>query len=225
MRLLIIEDERALREHIVNCFKSAGFTCLAEATGSAALETVTVDEFDCIILDRKLPDMDGIDLCRNIRKKHYYTPILFLTALAGVEQRIAGLDAGADDYLTKPFSMDELLARVQALIRRSSYQNNPTITIGNVELDSNHRIVKVNDQETPLSNREFLLLEYLMRHAGKPLTRLQILDHVWETNLEMESNLVDVYINYLRKKINPDNTRLSPIETVRGYGYRFRNDI
>lgn len=164
------------------------------------LESAVVDLYDCIILDRRLPDANGLDICKEIRHQGISTPIILLTAMADVDHKIEGLNAGADDYMTKPFSSDELIARINAVVRRISFQNNPTIHISDVELNPVKRTVKVEGNLISLSNREFLLLQYLIYHSGKPLTRNQIFDHVWEEGPGSGSNVVDVYINYVRKK-------------------------
>ncbi|NOZ74482.1 MAG: response regulator transcription factor [FCB group bacterium] len=221
MRILVVEDEPAIGSYIQDCFVERGYSVDWVTTCEQALETAVVEDYDSIILDRRLPDKDGLFVCSELRSQGITVPILVLTALSGIDQRVEGLNVGADDYLLKPFAMDELVARVQALIRRSSYRNQPNLTIRNISLNSLNRNVTVNGEQIPLSNREFLLLEYLMRHADQALTRSQILEHVWETQRDSDTNIVDVYINYLRKKIDvPQKT--SNIETVRGFGYRFR---
>ncbi|MBC8401217.1 MAG: response regulator transcription factor, partial [Candidatus Marinimicrobia bacterium] len=151
-------------------------------------------------------------------------PILFLTALSGVDQKVMGLDSGGDDYLTKPFDIDELIARVNALVRRASFKQQVQLVIRSIKLDTQRLQVEADGTVLSLSNREFRLLEYLMRNAGRPLTRSQILEHVWDYNMDADSNMVDVYINYLRKKIDIDRNLPSNIETMRGYGYRFRDN-
>ncbi len=221
MRILVVEDEPAIGSYIRDCFEERGYSVDWVTTCEHALETAIVEEYDCIILDRRLPDNDGLIVCSELRGQDITVPILILTALSGIDQRVEGLNVGADDYLLKPFAMDELVARVQALIRRSSYRNQPTLTIRNISLNSLTRTVLVDQKQIPLSNREFLLLEYLMRHADQALTRSQILEHVWESQWDSDTNIVDVYINYLRKKIDSPESP-SNIETVRGYGYRFR---
>jgi len=224
MRILIVEDEKVLGDHIKISMADAGYSCTLVSNGNDALETIMVDEYDCIILDRMLPDIDGLEVCREIRKDNIKTPLIFLTALSEVDHRVEGLGTGADDYLSKPFSMDELLARVSALIRRGAYRQDQELKIRNIKLDFARRSVEIKDEIISLSNREFTLLEYIMRNAGKPLTRTQILEHVWDQNWGSDSNMVDVYINYLRNKIDLDASELSNIETVRGFGYRFRDE-
>lgn len=225
MKILIIEDEIFIGEHIQSSLTDCGFSCKWYQKGKEGLESAVVDLYDCIILDRRLPDANGLDICKEIRHQGISTPIILLTAMADVDHKIEGLNAGADDYMTKPFSSDELIARINAVVRRISFQNNPTIHISDVELNPVKRTVKVEGNLISLSNREFLLLQYLIYHSGKPLTRNQIFDHVWEEGPGSGSNVVDVYINYVRKKIDLDKNKPSHIETVRGYGYRFNEEI
>lgn len=224
MKILIIEDDKTVGDHIRSNLSACGYSCAWATNGSEALELCAVEEFDCIILDRMLPDFDGLDVCQKVRSKNITVPILFLTALSGVDQKVRGLDSGGDDYLTKPFDIDELIARVNALVRRNSFRQQVNITIGAVRLDTQRMHVTINNAVISLSSREFRLLEYLMRNAGRPLTRIQILEHVWDYNTDSDSNMVDVYINFLRKKIDVDRKNPSHIETIRGYGYRFRDN-
>ena len=224
MRILIVEDEKPIGQHVKKNLESAGFVCDHVMNGNDAIEAILVDGYDCVILDRRLPDIDGISICKTVREEGFCGSILMLTSLAGVDDIVEGLEMGADDYLTKPFNIDELIARVKTLLRRTSSQNSSKIFIRNLKLDTVKRSAKVGIENVSLSNREFLLLEYLMRNAGKPLTRMQLLEHVWDSNQDTDSNLVDVYINYLRSKIDRDSSAPSNIETVRGYGYKFRED-
>lgn len=224
MRILIIEDESKVGRFIQNGLKEQGFTTVLVNNGREGMSKILVEDFDCIILDRKLPGIPGIDVCKNIRSNEISTPILFLTVLGEVSDRVEGLEAGADDYLTKPFSIDELIARVHALIRRTSMQKNPSIQIGNVLLDPIRHKVSVNDVDIFLSQREFILLEYLMRNAGRALSRAQILEHVWGYDFAPDSNVIDVYINYIRKKIDQAGQK-SYIKTIRGMGYLFLDHV
>ena len=224
MRILIVEDEKPIGQHLKKNLGSAGYVCDHVMNGNDAIEAILVDGYDCVILDRRLPDIDGLSICKKVREEGFCGSILMLTSLAGVDDIVEGLEMGADDYLTKPFNINELLARVKTLLRRNSSQNSSKICIGNLILDTVKRNAKISNEIVPLSNREFLLLEYLMRNAGKPLTRMQLLEHVWDSHQNTDSNLVDVYINYLRGKIDGDSSVPSNIETVRGYGYKFRED-
>lgn len=220
MNILIVEDEFAIAQRIEQQFLRKGFITQCVTTCQAALDHALIDDFDCIILDRRLPDADGLEVCKQLRENGNTTPILILSALSFLDQRVEGLEYGADDYLIKPFAMSELLARVQALIRRNSSQKNPGIKIRNITLDTRSRSVSVGGNEISLSNKEYCLLEYLMRNAGRVLDKIQIQEHVWG-DVMGDSNIVEVYINYLRKKIATDATE-SPIKTVRGYGYKFQ---
>ena len=224
MRILIVEDEKPIGQHVKKNLESVGYICDHVVNGNDAIEAILVDGYDCVILDRRLPDMDGLSICKIVREEGFCGSILMLTSLAGIDDIVEGLEMGADDYLTKPFNINELIARVKTLLRRTSSQNLSKICIRNLKLDTLKRSAKVANEIIPLSNREFLLLEYLMRNAGKPLTRMQLLEHVWDSNQNTDSNLVDVYINYLRSKIDRDSSIPSNIETVRGYGYKFRED-
>ena len=178
-------------------------------------------EYDAVVLDVMLPGLDGIEVCRRLRADEVWTPVLMLTARDAVEDRVAGLDGGADDYLVKPFSFDELLARLRALARRGAGERPVVLEAGDLRLDPAARRVTRGDVEIPLSPKEFALLETLMRRPGLPLSRLQLLEHAWDDTYENRSNVVDVYIGYLRRKIDrPFGT--ATIETVRGVGYRLR---
>ena len=223
MKLLIVEDEHVIAERIHKGFQRLGYSTCWVTTCKEAIEIAQVDEFDCIILDRRLPDSDGLEVCQVLREEGVSTPILILSAMSHLDQRVEGLEFGADDYLIKPFAMDELRARVQALIRRNSTQQSPSIRIDNLELQTFDRAVYVDGRQVPLSNKEFGLLEYLMRNAGRALDRTQIFEHVWGEATIDETNAVDVYINYLRNKIDI-NSDTSHIQTIRGYGYKFRNE-
>ena len=224
MRILIVEDEKSIGQYIKKNLESCGYVCDHILNGSDAIEAILIDGYDCVILDRRLPDMDGLAICKTVREEGFFGSILILTSLAGIDDVVEGLDTGADDYLTKPFNINELIARVKTLLRRTSAKNSPNISIRDVTLDTIKRCTKVGNEIISLSNREFLLLEYLMCNAGKPLTRMQLLEHVWDTSHYTDSNLVDVYINYLRSKIDQDSSLPSNIETIRGYGYKFRED-
>ena len=224
MRILLVEDEEKIAQHISDNLISSGYNCHKVVNGEDAIESILIDGYDLVILDRMLPDMDGLTVCNEVRSKGYECPILMLTSLAGIDDIIEGLDMGADDYLTKPFNMNELLARIKVLLRRRSLRNLPELSIRNIKLDSTRRTAVVGKKPIQLSQREYVLLEYLMRNAGKPLTRLQLLDHVWDTHQDSNSNLVDVYIKYLRNKIDSNKGKKSNIETLRGYGYKFREE-
>jgi len=171
--------------------------------------------FDLIILDRLLPEIDGLEICKKIREAGIHTPILILTAKGQVQDRVEGLNSGADDYLLKPFAFEELLARIRALVRRPPQRLNPVLKIADLSLDTNNFEVKRAGKNIELSSKEFALLEYMLRHPGKVLTKDQIISHVWSYDADVLPNTVEVYIGYLRKKIGEDL-----IHTVRGFGYR-----
>lgn len=179
---------------------------------------VADNSYDLIVLDVNLPDQNGMDTARHIRRDGFKGPILMLTALSSTKDKIHGLDAGADDYLTKPFDFDELLARIRALTRRNTGSENSKIRFADIELDLVHRKVQRDNKEINLTSREFSLLEYFMRHPNRPLTRVEISEHVWDVNFDTNTNVIDVYINMLRKKVDsPFDKKL--IHTMVGYGY------
>jgi two-component system OmpR family response regulator len=223
MRVLVVEDEpkmagllrRGLEEHgdIVEVVHSG-----ADATGLAGLS-----EFDAILLDVMLPDLDGFEVCRRLRRAGVWTPVLMLTARNQVRDRIEGLDAGADDYLPKPFAFEELLARLRALARRDPHERPAVLAVGDLTLDPATRRVARGGTPVDLSGKEFTLLETFMRRPGRVLSRSQILDLAWDTAYENGSNVIDVYVRYLREKIDRPFDR-SSLETVRGVGYRLRDD-
>ena len=192
--------------------------CVA-TTGGDAVDLAASAEYDVVVLDVMLPDMDGFAVCRRLRALRVWSPVLMLTARDAVRDRIEGLDAGADDYLVKPFSLDELLARIRALVRRGAVERPTVLTVGDLRYDPATQRVHRGDQEIILSTREMALLEAFMRRPGRVLTREQILDQVWDTAFESRSNVVDVYVRYLREKIDRPFDRHT-LETVRGLGYR-----
>lgn len=220
MHILLVEDERRLVSLLQRVFGEELHTVDAAYDGPHGLEMAHTGAYDLLILDRMLPGLDGMAICRELRAGHVQTPILMLTARESVEDRVAGLRAGADDYLVKPFAMKELLARAEALLRRSSGMNDrEVLRVGDLSLDIVRRIARRGDRDIELTVKEFALLEYLMRHPGQVLSRTQILDHVWSYESEAVSNVVDIYIHYLRDKIDRD-TEKPFIKTVRGIGYR-----
>ena len=198
-----------------------GFAVDVASNGEDGSWLGTENEYDVILLDVMLPDVDGIEVCRRLRAADRWAPILMLTARDGVRDRVAGLDAGADDYLTKPFSFDELLARVRALLRRGPSERPPVLVAGDLSLDPATRRVTRGDVEVDLTAKEFALLELFLRHPGEALSRTRILEHVWDFAYDGDSNVVDVYVRYLREKVDRPFGKRS-IETVRGVGYRLR---
>jgi DNA-binding response OmpR family regulator len=218
MRVLVVEDERSISGFISQGLGEAGFVVTVEADGRRGLQRALDAEFDAIILDIMLPGMDGLEVLRRIRAAGAPTPVLLLTARDEIDDRVAGLDAGADDYLTKPFAFSELLARTRALLRRPPLQADEVLRMGALELDQRRRSVRLGTRPVNLSAREFALLEYLLRHPGQVLSRTQIGEAVWGLDFENDSNVVDVYIGYLRRKLAAGDAG-SAIRTVRGVGY------
>jgi two-component system OmpR family response regulator len=223
VRVLVVEDEKKLGELLGRGLREEGYAADVADRGEAALWMAQAVDYDAIVLDVMLPGVDGFDVCRRLRKDRVWTPVLMLTARDAIEDRVSGLDTGADDYLTKPFSFDELLARLRALTRRAPAERPPVLEVGTLRLDpAAHRAWR-GDHELDLSAKEFALLEVFIRRAGVALTRTQLLDGAWDLAFESRSNVVDVYVRYLRQKIDrPFGT--DSIETVRGVGYRLRKE-
>jgi DNA-binding response OmpR family regulator len=220
MRVLLVEDEKKMASFIERGLKEEGYAVDICNDGEKGWEYASTNEYDVMILDLMLPKVNGLELCGKIRQGGNRTPVLMLTARDSVGDKIKGLDQGADDYLTKPFAFDELLARLRALLRRPrELQEKSQLKSGQISMDLLTRRVHVGKEEIPLSQKEFSLLEFLMRHKGEVVSRTQIAEHVWDLHFDPMSNTIDVYINFLRKKINTDMAH-SRIETVRGAGYR-----
>ncbi|MFO0859104.1 MAG: response regulator transcription factor [Phycisphaerales bacterium] len=220
MRVLVIEDNPKMARGITSGLQEAGFTTELSESGTEGEDIAAADTFDAIVLDLMLPDRDGIEICRNLRRRKVATPILMLTALDATDSKVQGLDSGADDYLTKPFKFEELVARMRALLRRGQATEGKTLRCDDLELDLYSRRATRAGQHWDLAAREFSLLEYLMRNQNRVLSRVQIGEHVWELNFEPSSNVIDVYISALRKKI--DRPGLRPlIHTIKNAGYRF----
>lgn len=221
MKVLIIEDEEKLVHHLKKALEEEGISveyCLNGRSGQNFIE-LNHSSIDLIILDLLLPDIDGINLCKGIRYQNISTPILILSAKSTISDKIAGLDAGADDYVSKPFSIKELLSRIRALTRRPSVMLNPEIKIDNLVLDSINKKVTMDNRDVKLTTKEFRLLEYLIKHPNQVISRENILDQLWDLSFDSLSNVIDVHIKNLRKKIG-DNDHDKRIETVRGMGYR-----
>jgi DNA-binding response OmpR family regulator len=219
VRILLVEDDRAIADFIIAGLSEQGHAIDHAVTGPDGLDWVAVVEFDLYILDVMLPGMDGFALCREIRRRGIRAPILMLTARDSVDDRVQGLDSGADDYLVKPFAFAELVARVRALGRREPGLAATVLRVGDLELDTSTRIARRGEVEIPLTTREFSLLEYLMRNPNQVLTRAMIGERIWNFDFDNTSNVIDVLIRYLRKKVDdPFEPRL--IQTVRGAGYR-----
>lgn len=218
MRILVVEDERRLAAYVGRALSQAGFATDLAYDGQDALERLTEHPYDAIVLDVMLPRLDGLTLCRRLRTERCSTPILILSARDLVDDRVSGLEAGADDYLVKPFAVAELLARIHALLRRGESSHAPMLEVGDLRLDVARRRVSRGERDVPLTTREFLLLEYLMRRPGVVHTRAPIAEHVWEFPFEQASNAVDVCVKRLRDKLNEPG-RPCPIQSVRGFGY------
>jgi two-component system, OmpR family, response regulator len=223
MRALVIEDGSKMATLLRRGLQEEGFAVDVAANGEDGSWMGAENEYDVILLDVMLPDVDGFEVCRRLRAADRWAPILMLTARDGVQDRVAGLDAGADDYLTKPFSFDELFARVRALLRRGPSERPPILTVGDLVLDPATRRVSRRNEEIELTPKEFGLMELFLRHPGEALSRTRILEHVWDFAYDGDSNVVDVYVRYLREKVDRPFGRRS-IETVRGVGYRLREE-
>jgi two-component system, OmpR family, response regulator len=221
MRVLVVEDEPKMAGLVKRGLEEEGIAVDISGRGEDAVWMAGSTEYDVVVLDVMLPGVDGFEVCRRLRADEVWTPVLMLTARDAVEDRVAGLDGGADDYLVKPFSFDELLARLRALARRGSAERPAVLEAGDLRLDPATRRASRGDVEIALSQKEYALLETLMRRPGVALSRLQLLEHAWDDTYENRSNVIDVYIGYLREKIDrPFGT--DTIETVRGVGYRLR---
>jgi len=221
MKILLIEDERKIASFIERGLKEEHFIVDVTYDGENGSYMAQVNDYDLVILDIMLPGKDGVRVCTELRKKKIDTPILMLTALDSIQDKIFGLDAGADDYVTKPFAFEELLARVRALLRRKSSKNTMNLKVANLELDQRtHRVTRAG-KEIELTNKEYNLLEYLMLNANHVVTRTMLYEHVWDVHFDTFTNVVDVYINYLRNKIDK-NFAKQLIHTVRGTGYIIR---
>lgn len=219
MRILIVEDEQSIARFIRQGLEETGYAVDTAADGENGLTYALAADYDVMILDIMLPKMDGLQLLRKLRQQGDKTPALMLTARDTVDDRVKGLDAGADDYLIKPFAFPELLARVRALLRRPPLQTGTVLQVGDLRMDTATRQVRRGDRLIELTPREYAVLEYLMRHPEQVLTRTQIGEHVWNFDFFHESNVIDVYIGYLRRKVAKDEEP-PLIHTVRGVGYR-----
>jgi two-component system, OmpR family, response regulator len=218
VRLLLVEDDAKLARAVGRGLRHEGYAVDVVADGDAALAQAAVWDYDGIVLDVMLPNRDGFDVCRTLRERDCWAPILMLTARGQVGDRIRGLDLGADDYLAKPFDFGELLARLRALVRRAPAQRPARVQVGDLVVDpSTHEVARAG-VAVALTAREFAVLEYLARHAGEAVTRATLLDHVWDENFEGSTNVVDVYVGYLRKKLEQPFDR-PLIRTIRGVGY------
>ncbi len=221
MRLLVVEDHPSLGPDIKHALEQCHYAVDLVTNGEDGLSLGLVEPYDLIILDILLPDIDGLEVCRQLRAQHTPVPILFLTALGEVEHRVTGLDQGADDYLAKPFAYRELEARVRALLRRNHAEKTPVLCFGDITLDTRTHEARRQERVISLSSKEFALLHFLMHHPGEILSRTTIAEHVWDYDAEHLSNVIDVYIRYVRNKLcaagEPD-----VIQTIRGSGYQLK---
>jgi two-component system OmpR family response regulator len=219
MRVLVVEDEIKMASLIRRGLRNEGLSADVAITGEDALWMAAATTYDAIVLDVMLPGIDGFETCRRLRTEGIWSPVIMLTARDAIEDRVAGLDEGADDYLTKPFSFAELLARLRALARRGAVERPTVLDVGGLRLDPAARRAWRGDAEVSLSAKEFRLLEVFMRHPGEVLSRYQLLEQAWDYDYENRSNIVDVYVRYLRDKIDRP-FGASQLQTVRGAGYR-----
>jgi two-component system OmpR family response regulator len=220
MRILVVEDDKKIASFVVNGLKQSGFAVDHAPDGEDALFRAQTIAYDAAVVDIMLPKLDGLGLIQQLRSRGVRTPILILSAKASVDDRVVGLQAGGDDYLTKPFAFSELLARVQALIRRATQTPEPTrLSVGDLTLDLLTREVKRGAEKIELQPREFALLEYLMRHVNRPVTKTMILEHIFDYSFDPQTNVVDVLVHRLRSKVDPAK---SILHTMRGVGYVLR---
>ena len=221
MRLLVVEDDVRMAAALLRGLRYEGVIADVATGGAQALGMARATEYDAVVLDVMLPDLDGFETCRRLREDGMWAPIMMLTARDAVEDRVRGLDQGADDYLTKPFSLAELLARLRALVRRGRVERPAVYEVGDLRLDPATRQVWRGEEEIALSAREFALLETFMRRPGQVLSQMQLLESAWDLGYQQRSNVVEVYVRYLREKIDRP-FGVASIETVRGVGYRLR---
>lgn len=223
MRILIIEDEKKVATFIKKGLEEEFYAVDIALNGKEGFELAAKGEYDLIVLDVMLPFMDGITITRELRNKKITTPILLLTVKETIQDKVMGLDSGADDYLTKPFAFEELLARIRALLRRKEQNKSTTIKIGDLILDLQSHNVRINDKEIILTPKEYSILEYLMRNKNRVVSRTKLVEHVYDYHFDTETNIIDVYINKLRSKINYDSSK-PLIQTIRGAGYMMKDD-
>jgi len=224
MHILIVEDEEKIANFLRRGFTEESYAVDIAGTGEEALYKFDINTYDCIVLDIMIPKGDGIYVCRTIRQKNTHIPILILTARDSIEDKVAGLDAGADDYLTKPFSFTELSARIRALIRRGKKADPVVLTLDNLLLDPATRQARRGKKTITLTTREYALLEYFMRHQSRVIAKTELLEHVWDYNYDGLSNIVETYVKYLRKKLQTTSKERELIHTMRGSGYILKID-
>jgi heavy metal response regulator len=223
MRLLVVEDEKKVSSFIKKGLEEEGYAVDVASDGETGLQMALDRVHDLIILDIQLPKRDGLSLLHELRKEKVTTPVLLLTVRATIEDKVLGLDAGADDYLTKPFAFQELVARIRALLRRGPEGKPAALQVADLTLDPARRLVFRDSRRIDLTAKEFALLDYFMRNPGRVLTRTMIAEHVWDYDFDSMTNVIDVYVNYLRKKIDSDQEQ-KLIHTIRGVGYMLKAD-
>jgi len=224
-KILLVEDEIKIANAIKRGLKYEGFEVSIAPDGEEGLELGKTLDFDCIILDRMLPLKEGVEVCKELRKSNIKTPIIMLTAKSGVNDKVEGLDAGADDYLAKPFSLDELLARIRAVLRRGSSLLNDVLKVGDLTLNTSTFEVKRSGILINLSKKEYDLLEYFMINANKTISKEKLINHVWDYDSDILLNTVEVYIGYLRNKIDKPFKDKKMLQTVRGFGYKLEGEV
>ncbi|MEK6749456.1 MAG: response regulator transcription factor [Pseudomonadota bacterium] len=220
MRILVVEDEAPLRADLVKALKQNGYAVDQACDGPEGLHFGCEYDFDVAIVDIGLPGMSGIEVIKNLRQRGRVFPILILTAHGRWQNKVEGLEGGADDYVVKPFQMEELLARVKALVRRSAGWSQSLLKFGPVSLDLNKQVVSLNGETLDLTAYEYRVIEYLMLHPGKVVSKTELTNHLYQQDFDRDSNVIEVFVKRLRSKLDPDG-KLSPIETLRGRGYRF----
>jgi len=220
MKLLVVEDENLLRQQLAQALIGEGYVVDDAEDGRSGLYYATEYDYDAAIIDLGLPEIDGIELIETVRKSGKQFPILILTARGDWQDKVAGLDAGADDYVVKPFQIEEILARLNALLRSAAGFSTPVLEFGSLNLDLSAKRLKVNDENVDLTAYEYKMLEYLMLHPGQVISKTELTEHLYAQDYDRDSNVLEVFIRRLRQKLDPDQT-LNPIETVRGQGYRF----
>jgi len=221
MRILVVEDERKIAQFIKRGLKEEGYAVDCVSDGEEGHFLAATNDYDVIVLDLMLPKIDGLTLCRELRKNKISSPIIMLTAKDGVQDKVLGLDSGADDYLTKPFAFEELLARIRVVLRKKEQPLITRLQVADLSLDLlTHKVMRC-DKEIVLTNKEYALLKYFMQHQGGVVTRTMISEHVWDVHFDTDTNVIDVYINYLRRKID-DGFKKKLIHTIRGRGYTLK---
>lgn len=222
MRILVIEDEQQLAAQVASELKSNGFTVDQAHDGTDGLYYAEEYSYDLMVIDLGLPKMSGSEIIEQLRANENKTPIIILTARDHWQDKVSGLSAGADDYLTKPFHMPELVARINALLRRSAGQANPVFSLGPVSLDTNKQLISINETVIEVTAYEYKIMEYLLYNPDKVISKTELTEHIYEQDYDRDSNVIEVLVGRLRKKLDPDNT-LKPIETLRGRGYRINS--